>query len=254
MTDTPTALPPPPDLTQLPSPPSATQAPPSPDLTQQEPLASLVLYLNAARFVEHQKEGKTGQRSFNGGAVVKPDELAQMVVCIALWELQRLGAIQLTEYHEKKLGFLPLSGVRATPGAGTQRELTGYEASLLRALGAEKHFHDRGSRVETAVKAALPKVEDSVGSIIATMQDQAVKLGYLVSGTAEVTGIKAVLGGHTSRTLEPVPERIAELTGAADRLVADLNAFIADADGLWQRLRREVRFGIQLSEANDDTD
>jgi hypothetical protein len=239
MTDTPTV--------PLPPPPHAGAV----------PMASLVLYLYADRIVPLAEVGKGGMKSFNSGRAVPTKDLAHHVLSVAIWDLQRLGAIRLEEFHEKKLGFVPSSGLRAKPGTTTPCSVAGYEASMLHALQADKHFNGRGSRVGQVMGSALPKAKDPDRVIIGAMVQQGVDLGYLVRGTAETENPKERVKHPTSPTVEPVPERIAGLAAAADQLVVEWSDFVNVPDGLWHRLSKEVAMGIHISlysPPSDDSD
>lgn len=108
--------------------------------------------------------------------------------------------------------------------------------------------------MKTTVKGSLPRSESPDASICATMASLALRFGCLTRETVDVTGLDRLLQGKTKAVAVEVPERIAALDAAAERLRGEWEAFVSDPSGLWPRLSEEVASGISATTETDYDD
>jgi len=203
---------------------------------------STLAYLFANRFVPTEAVGRSGMKAFGTGAVVVTKELSAGLVAIALWQLREQGAVTLEAYSEKKLGFIPVSGVRVRFVAAVPAR--GVEKRVLDHLQGSKRAREGRETAFDVANLICRDGRDPRSTVIGMAIEDAVGLGYLAR-------VKQDAGKGT--TLEPQADRIAALAPAAQALAEGWRAFRTDEESLAKLLRSTTFDGIE-TRARDRSD
>jgi hypothetical protein len=182
------------------------------DVAQAELPPSLIAFLFAHRFASVAKPGEMGTLSLANGAVVETDQLARMLVIIALWSLHDRGAIALEPFSEKKLRFITWTGVRVRLLEPIQ--LGGIEGQVISRLAREKKGRDPGMQISTLVHLLYKDMRDKVRPELTVRKravDELVELGYAERPSKD--------------DLQPCKERIAAVEPALEQFTARWRAF-----------------------------
>jgi hypothetical protein len=119
------------------------------EVAQAELSPSSVAFLYAHRFAPAAKAGETGTVSLANDTVVQTTPLTRMLVILGLWSLQDGGVIALVPFKEKRLRFIPWTGVRAR--LLEPSKTGGIEGDVIAELVRDKKGRDPGMEVSTIV-------------------------------------------------------------------------------------------------------
>jgi hypothetical protein len=172
-------------------------------------------------------------------AKVSAKPLAGALVAISLWSLHRQGAISLRQ--ESKKGLLRSKSVLTVTPAGSGNGAGGdMESGLLHAVPA-----DGASAAKVVGRWFGRDTANPWGDVIRRAMVEAVAAG---AGEAKTGGLKNALGAIPEFVLGgPGREPFA---GAADRLLADWEAFSATYPELHAALIKECQAGLTACESN----
>jgi hypothetical protein len=213
--------------------------------------ASTVAFLYAHRFAPAAKPGKSGTRSLANESVVETAPLAHMLVKVALFSLHEAGAVQLQPFDEKRLKFLPSSGVRVRL-LDSSVNFGSIEGEVLSELAGDKKSRERGMDISLLANLLYRDGKPPESRVLKTVIDDAVTLGYAKRVPTDVGVVKQRLTGRPSSRLEPDRDRIKMLAGEADGLVSRWNAFMDAQGNTGSRLSSAVNEAFSLLRRRDD--
>jgi hypothetical protein len=211
--------------------------------------ASSIAYLFADRFIPAQAPGRATTVVQSNGAAVSHVDLARHLPVIALWSLREIGAVDLAEYHEKKLGFIPSNGVRATLRQTVAS--SGIEGALLAGLTGSGRAQSTGVDVNALVRDLVPVSSNPYTRLLARSIDDAVALG-LLRRVGDDVGVVGRLVGKSTSHVEPVAQGIVPLDAAASDLAARFAAFRTGESALYLELLQQSSRGLKARERRDD--
>ena len=210
--------------------------------------ASTVALVFADRFVAVQQPGRTTTPSYASGRAVAHTDLTRHLPVIALWSLRESGALGLAEYRERRLGFIPSSGVRAA--LHQHIPVGGIEGALLAGL-AHHRAAEQGVDVHALVRGLIPVSDDPYAVLLGRAVDDAVAAGLLQLVHNEVGTVGRLLGRAT-RQVAPVPSGVAPLHAVATDLAGRFVAFRSAEPALYQALVKASDKGIRSRQRSDD--
>jgi hypothetical protein len=221
------------------------------DVAQSELSPSSTAFLYAHRIAPVAKEGEMGTVSLANGSVVEATPLARMLVILALWSLQEKGAIALEPFKEKRLRFIPWTGVRARLLEPT--DIGGIEGDVLRELVRDKSARDPGMDVGTIIhflyrdRSQKVKPESLVRKRVV---DDIVDHGYAERVSTDVGAVEHRLTGKARVQLEGREERIEAVEPAMERLIEQWKAFGEQQPELKEELITAVRDAFNRIQPN----
>jgi hypothetical protein len=212
------------------------------EVAQAELSPSSVAFLYAHRFAPAAKAGEMGTVSLANDAVVQTTSLCRMVVIIALWSLTEADVIVLEPFKEKRLRFIPWTGVRAR--LIEPIEISGVEGDIVAKLARDKKGRDPGMDVATLVHLLFKDMRGKVAPELLVRKrlvDELVELGYAERVSTDVGAVKHALTGKSRAQLQGRRDQIESVKEPANRLVESWNRFSREQPELKDELIVAVR-------------